>query len=335
MMPGGQKILVVGAGPVGSLIFADLFLRFRSEKASGKIFWLVRSSKKRASLLTYGLIAKPAYESGGDEELEIDFRDNPIAEIIDWDDAAGKRFDAALIAVKAYSLFSALESIEAVSPGAHVLAVANGLVESDDFLLGVSFGGGAMTGTTLEYTLEPKIHFGISIYEKRANTKIRDFGKLQEVLSSFASDKGLIEWRRDENIHRTMLEKVAINSIVNPITAILDAQNEIMLYPPLLPLIYRLADEICDTLNAKYPAYKFDKENAVKNILEISKSTSVNFSSMLQDVRAGRENETAFLNAKIAEIAEKHGIKTPLNRWVLDMMTAVTRTPDSWFRVIP
>lgn len=327
MTSGGLKILLVGAGPVGSLILADLFLRFRTENAGGKIYWLVRNDDKRAAFLKNGLIVKPANESSADAELNIDFGENQIVELLDWEGAAGMRFDAAVMAVKAYSLNSALESVKSVSPGTPVLAVVNGLIESNDFLLGVSFGGGAMTGNLLDYTEKPRIHYGISVYEKGAQYEYCECAALIEMLREFADGRGLIEWREDAGIHRTMLEKVTVNSIVNPLTAILNAQNKIMIYPELLPVIKIIASEICDALNAKYPSYAFDIDNAVKTVHYISESTSVNFSSMLQDVSSGRENETAYLNAKIADIAAKFGIATPLNRWVLDMISAVTRAP--------
>ena len=327
MKSSGGKFLVVGAGPVGALIVSDLFLKFDNRNALGKVGWLVRNAEKRDLLGKNGLRVKSASENLDDDRIKIDFDKTSIVEMLDWNDAADCRFDAAIVAVKAYSLESALASVKIASPDTPVLVVVNGLVESLDFVLGVSFGGGSMKGNLLEYTKDPRIHFGISAYEPETSAHCKDCDSMTEGYRVLSGLGGLIEWREDKNVHRTMLEKVIINSIVNPLTAILNAQNEIILYPALYPIIDGLATEICTALNAKFPAYFFDKNVAVENTLDISQSTSVNFSSMLQDVAAGRATEAEYLNAKIIDIAAGFGIPAPLNGWIMEMISAVTHEP--------
>ena len=48
-------------------------------------------------------------------------------------------------------------------------------------------------------------------------------------------------------------------------------------------------------------------------------------SSMLQDVEAGRKTEVEIFSAKICELGRKHGVATPVNRTVLQIIRVMER----------
>ena len=47
--------------------------------------------------------------------------------------------------------------------------------------------------------------------------------------------------------------------------------------------------------------------------VRVARLTSVNFSSMLQDIRGGRETEINYMNGYLSRMGRKYGIQTPVN----------------------
>ncbi|WP_440059579.1 ketopantoate reductase family protein [Thermogladius sp. 4427co] len=108
--------------------------------------------------------------------------------------------------------------------------------------------------------------------------------------------------------------KLALNSVVNPLTAIARARNKIVLLDSARPLVEAILDEVVEA--ASVYGVKLDKNLLVKHVLAGAGNTRENYSSMAQDIMRGRKTEVDYINGYIARILESRGKKLNLNRLI-------------------
>jgi 2-dehydropantoate 2-reductase len=307
-----RTVLLIGAGPVGRLVALDFAARANPEI---RICWLIRDRKPRNELATNGLRAVAAGDSNYGERL---IRPADVGIEIDspetaWSKDPGIEPDAVITCVKAFALGELASRVSSRWPSAPLLAISNGLIETDRHCLGVLYGGGRIQDGVLIYTPSPKLNIGVP-YPMIAHHSILDIWR------DLFGKAGVIDIHLSESNHRAMLEKVLVNSVINPLTALFASPNEIILTEKLSNLVSGLVAEICATFNASYEGYDFKPEIEVSRVREIASTTALNFSSMLEDVRSGRRTEIAWLNGKIAELADAAGIPAPINKLVCDLV---------------
>lgn len=116
------------------------------------------------------------------------------------------------------------------------------------------------------------------------------------------------------DIHQRQLAKLAVNALINPLSAKHRCPNGALLTPALHAELAALAAEI-DTillhLDASWPC---DAQVRAEQVAEL---TAGNTSSMLADVLAGRPTEIQFINGYLLCQAERLGVDAPLNRALL------------------
>ncbi|KAF2723680.1 hypothetical protein K431DRAFT_310774 [Polychaeton citri CBS 116435] len=122
------------------------------------------------------------------------------------------------------------------------------------------------------------------------------------------------------------LEKLAVNSIMNPLTALMDARNGALLYNfPLTrtmrlllaetSLIIRSLPELQGVVNVQH---RFSPERLETLVVGVSNRTAQNISSMLADIRAGRATEIEYINGYIVRRGEELGIKAVVNYGIMN-----------------
>ena len=115
--------------------------------------------------------------------------------------------------------------------------------------------------------------------------------------------------------------KLVINAAINPLTALLDIPNGALLQRPTArKLMGALARETAAVAAAQNIPLSFDEP--VHMVEDVAKKTSVNFSSMLQDVRRGAPTEIEAICGAIAQVGGKFGIPTPLNETMMQLIKA-------------
>ncbi|KAJ5937379.1 hypothetical protein N7454_004679 [Penicillium verhagenii] len=136
------------------------------------------------------------------------------------------------------------------------------------------------------------------------------------------------------------LEKLAVNCLINPLTALNDCTNGELLYVYDFTRIMRLLLFEISTVIYALPELqgvpgveeRFSPERLRKFAVNVASSTSQNTSSMLQDVRAGTETEIDFMNGWIVRRGEELGIKCTLNymlRLLVKSKTIITERRGS------
>jgi 2-dehydropantoate 2-reductase len=150
------------------------------------------------------------------------------------------------------------------------------------------------------------------------NSRSADVDRLLQSGQSIGAD---LRW--DPDIRHRMWEKLLINSVINPLTAILHVTNgELIEKPSFFSLALPIVEEA--TAVAEAEGYAFDVGSTLQRVTDVCRQTAPNHSSMLQDVRKGRTTEISAINGYIAKKGEVYGIATPVNQWVTELVSAIS-----------
>lgn len=125
------------------------------------------------------------------------------------------------------------------------------------------------------------------------------------------------------------MEKLVVNSCINPLTAILDCFNGDLLYgAKVIPIMKRIIKEAIDVFFAEYrilaeiPEAKtfLNEERLLQSVLSICKLTAQNSSSMREDVKHLNPTEIDWINGYLVKMGKKHRIATPFNKMMMNMV---------------
>ena len=111
--------------------------------------------------------------------------------------------------------------------------------------------------------------------------------------------------------------KLAINAAVNPLTAVRRVRNGVILTDKYLrSLAFSVVKEVTDV--AKSLGINLLK-SPMEELVRVVEATKYNYSSMLQDILAGRRTEIDFINGAVVGRASAAGVKAPINKalWLL------------------
>lgn len=104
-----------------------------------------------------------------------------------------------------------------------------------------------------------------------------------------------------ENIERRLLEKLAVNAVINPLTAIFAIRNGQVLEAPVKPLFDAAIDELANVM--QQDSFKFKtivgditSEQLNMRISNVARLTAMNCSSMYEDIRHNRKTENEYIS---------------------------------------
>ena len=138
------------------------------------------------------------------------------------------------------------------------------------------------------------------------------------------------------HLHHQLLLKVAINSVINPLTAVLGAgslpNGALFGSTPSHRLIRDLVREASDVLTAYLHSLSaphsppfdvirlFSVEGLERRILALIRATAENTSSMAVDVSKGRTTEIEHINGYLMALGNRLGIETPCHKMIREMV---------------
>ncbi|MET1160210.1 MAG: 2-dehydropantoate 2-reductase [Thermoprotei archaeon] len=108
--------------------------------------------------------------------------------------------------------------------------------------------------------------------------------------------------------------KIAVNAVINPLTAIARARNEIVLLDRAKNIARKILEEL--VIVAEKYGYKLDPERLLKMVLRGAENTRYNYSSMAQDIINCRKTEIDYINGYIA----KHFKHYSFNAFITDLV---------------
>lgn len=130
------------------------------------------------------------------------------------------------------------------------------------------------------------------------------------------------------DLFQLQLEKLVANSILNPLTALLDVENGAMLNNPALRRVRRLLLAEISIVIRSLPelegipnAQLRFSPNRLENFYKaICRKTAKNSSSMREDLRHAKYTEIDYINGYIVKRGEELGIKCVLNYMVMQLV---------------
>jgi len=220
-----------------------------------------------------------------------------------------------LVTTKAYDVCAAVAGIAHLLPQySVVLLLVNGMGLAEQ--LGEDWPQlDIFCGTSTEgaYTIAPQHiqHAG------RGTTRIGREGQ-QQPASWFEQWAAAIKpctW--DMHIKAALWSKLAVNCIINPLTAIHGCANGALAQRrELAAEVAALCDEVA--LISRAAGYAEVAATLQQNVTDVITGTAGNRSSMLQDVERGRRTEIDYITGYLLQVAEQHGIDAPHNRALLE-----------------
>ncbi len=129
-----------------------------------------------------------------------------------------------------------------------------------------------------------------------------------ERIAALFNESGL-KTRVLNEMDRELWNKLVVNCVANPLTAILQVRDTEIAVESLRQLRHGIVEECVMVGESEGITFEPNlKERVDQNI-----SKYTNLSSMCQDIMKGKKTEIDFLNGKIVELGRKHDIPTPIN----------------------
>lgn len=231
---------------------------------------------------------------------------------------AGDRTPVAqlLVSTKAAAVDPALNSIRhRLQARSTVLVLANGMGFATDLPHGLA----AFRGTTTDGAWRHPA--GHTVQAGSGTTRIGLPGVAMAPPDWFRNSWGrLRDCQWDNAIDTTLWRKLAINCVINPLTAACRCRNGELASATCRPLLMALCSEISSALRAV--GRDAVASSLLADVLAVIHGTAQNRSSMLQDVLGGRPTEIDFINGYLLRHPAVAGLELPLNRRLIRAITA-------------
>ena len=132
------------------------------------------------------------------------------------------------------------------------------------------------------------------------------------------------------DILQYQLERFAVHCVMHPLTVLMDCTNGELLgnfhitrtMRLVLAEISLVVRSLPELQNVPYIKHRFDPGRLELFMVRIAQNTSQNESSMLQDVRAGKQTEIKYLNGYVIRKGEELGIRCVMNYMLMEMVEA-------------
>ena len=285
-----MKVAIVGPGAMGCLFAARL---------------------SRAGIKTYLVDYKPARAERMEKSgITVESAEGTFTEHVAVTTQIPTGLDLVIILVKAHHTASLR-----LPPDVPVLTLQNGLgnveilcaqIGSSRLIAGITTEGSTLVGEGhVRHAAAGETIFGTwtSCSCKTAQESLQKAGFAVEITDS----PGQLIW-----------EKTAINSGINPLTALLNVPNGHLLH--LSEIRQLMRDLVVEaTKVASTEGYRFT-HSLVESAEMVCAKTADNISSMLQDIRAGKRTEIEAISGEILRRAQTASLPTPRTRVVYQLL---------------
>lgn len=233
---------------------------------------------------------------------------------------AGGLFDFALVLVKAWQTREAADRLEPyLASDGLALTLQNGLGNLEVLIDRLGKNRAAVGVTTLGARLKSP---GV----------VQVTGKGPIILGEHPGMAPLVRLleRAGLAVHLTtdiaglLWRKLVINAGINPLTAILQVKNgHLVMDQSAADLMRRAAGEAHAVASAA--GIETGLDDPGEAAANVASQTAENFSSMLQDVRAGRPTEIEAITGEVVAKADEVGIDAPVNRTLLQLVRSIVQ----------
>ncbi len=313
-----MKIGIIGPGAIGCL-FAGFLSR------AGQDVWLLDHRKERAKALSSEYIN--IEDIGGLKQVKVHSTSDP---------SKIKDLELVILAVKSYSTEQAIRYWLPCLDSAFVLTLQNGIgnaesmsrfIKKESLLAGTTSEGSTfLKNGCIRYAGKGETIFGY-FYKQTGSAAGERIKKILNVIKSAGFDAKITG-----RVSDTLWTKLAINTGINALTAILKVSNGKLLESEYSSDIMDTAVQETVCVGDKI-GIKFLYPDMTEKTQDTAKLTSQNRSSMLQDILAKRKTEIDAINGAVVQNAVSFNLPTPVNKFLwmtvkaLEQMTEYSTTP--------
>lgn len=320
-MPSGgmaqlARTAVLGAGSLGSLWAARL------AKAGVPVSLLLRSTEKSSETIRLEHMWSKGREA--DEEVRVKVEEAT---------APGAPLDCVLLATKGKDAAGAVQNLAPrLAPKSVVVVMCNGalalreelvdlpaLRSSRLVLAATSHGSWRRSPFHIVHAGWGQSWFGLPgtsgaepPQEVRSALELLGRSGLCEGMGSYS------------HIEPRLWQKLAMNAVLNPLTALWTCRNgEVLSRPEFEGAARQVTSEIADLAAAMgYRDEGLEGSVLYEQVIKCAEDNFQNYSSMYQDMAAGRETEIKYLNSWIARKGAELGVPVPKNAEIAEAVLA-------------
>lgn len=227
--------------------------------------------------------------------------------------------DLALVLVKSYQTAAVAPDVAAVlKPHGVCLTLQNGL-GNREILARAAGPACTAIGTTAQAAM--LVAPGVVQHTGSGHTVIGALPGFSTQLDEFVRLCRLagIEAGVASDIEVRVWTKLAVNSAINPLSALLGLRNgELLQHAVLLELMRAVVDEVVRIAAARQ--VPLHAAEVFARVLEVCRVTAANRSSMLQDISSGRPTEIDAICGQVVRCGRACGLPAPLNRRLVEMV---------------
>lgn len=218
-----------------------------------------------------------------------------------------------LVTLKAWQVSSAVSALlPKLNPRCAILLLHNGMGTQDELpannqpiLQGTTTHAARHDGSTIIHVASGITHIGPT------SPAAQSLSHLAEVLHQALPD---VAWHN--NIASANWRKLAVNCVINPLTALYNCRNgDLQRYPEQIELICREVSSVMEM-----EGYHTSCEGLQQYVMEVIQSTADNVSSMLQDIRTQRHTEIDYITGYLLRRARSHGVTLPENARLFELI---------------
>jgi len=302
-----QKVAILGAGAMGAY-FASRFF-----DTTGFSTVLIAKGHRLDKLKIKGLVV-----NGKSYAIPV----------IHPDEATSPA-DLIIVALKHHHLEEAVQGLEKlVGDSTTIISIMNGL-ESEEYI-GSIYGMDKMLyaisvaidavrqGNQITYTKPGKHYFG-----EANNTHLSQ--RVFRVQEAF--DRAGIVYETPEDMIRMMWWKFMVNVGMNQASAVMRAPYGVFQTSPeaqgLMEALMKEVIALTDVMGVNLTNRDIEEWYSFLNVLSPQGKTS-----MLQDIEVGRKTEVEIFGGKVFELGKTHGVTTPVNQSVLQIIRVLEQHPE-------
>ena len=317
-----MKVLLAGAGAVGLGLAGSLIIGGAEVHIFGRGF--AKQPSENDGIKIRGLFG--SFDISPDQ-----------FQIVDYDmEQINTSYDLTIIATKAYDVSNCLENLQRCLKQQHqiggVLLVQNGwgVAQETRRRLDKSLPVYSASVITGFEKFEPR---GIEITAHADDIKIGCLfeprrSEVESVVKEFKC--GFVPVSYDEDIARTLLNKLMYNLCLNPLGALLGCTyGELALNKCATDLMSKMAEEGVNCIKAglEIECWNSGDEYVYGELLpKLIPLTAAHRSSMLQDIRSGRKTEIQYINGAIVSLASQKGLRVPVNETIVNLIESLERS---------
>lgn len=221
--------------------------------------------------------------------------------------------DLLLVTLKAWQVSDAVRSLAATLPATTpILLIHNGMGTVEELkslqqplLTGTTTHAARRDGNVIVHVASGTTHIG------PARQQDGDFSYLADSLQEVLPD---VAWHN--NIRPALWRKLAVNCVVNPLSALENCRNgDLRSFPDE---IKKITHEVAAVIERE--GHHISADELLSYVYQVIDNTADNISSMLQDIRAMRHTECDYITGYLLKRARAHGISVPENARLYDLV---------------